>query len=103
MPMLPRALALGLAALLLLSGCSVKPIPVRPAAAVEAALAHPDVAAWQRAHSASSPSALRPDPVVTLAPEGLLVRFTAASGPSPRRLEVVVDRTSGEVLEVKAR
>jgi len=92
-----------MAALLLLSGCAVKPIPVRPAAAVEAALAHPDVAKWHRARAEAARQAFRPNPVVTLVPEGLLVRFTAASGPRPRRLEVVVDRNSGEVLEVKER
>lgn len=98
-----RALPLALAALLFLSGCAVRPLPVRPAAAVEAALSHPDVAEWHRVHAAPAPSPLRPATVVTLAPEGLLVRFTAPAGPRPRRLEVVVDRTTGEVLAVKTR
>lgn len=101
--MLRTTLMLVLGALLL-GGCAVRPIPVRPPAAVEAALAHPDVVKWHQSHSAASPRPVfRPTTVVTLAPEGLLVRFTAPSGPSPRRLEVVVDRTSGEVLEVKER
>lgn len=100
---------------LLLAGCSVRPVMVKPAEALDAALAHPEVAAWHAAHSAPSvleglsPAAVRglgryrPVAMVDLAREGLLVRFDSALGPRPRRVEVIVDKESGAVLDVKKR
>lgn len=108
-------LAAGLMAIGLLSGCSTRPVPVRPMAAVEAALAHPEVAEWYAAHSAPrvleglNPAAakglprLKPVTMVDLAHEGLLVRFDASLGRAPRRVEVLVDKDRGSVLEVKMR
>ena len=109
-----RLLAL-LLALLALSGCSVRPVAVKPARALEIALSHPPVAAWHEAHSAPqvldglNPVAVRglerykPVAMVDLVREGLLVRFDSALGPRPRRIEVIVNKESGEVIEVKRR
>jgi hypothetical protein len=102
-----------LTGLLLLTGCSARPLPVRPAEAIAAAAAHPEVAAWYEAHAAPrvleglSPAAarglqrFRPDALVDLVGEGLLVRFTSALGEQPRRVEVLVDQTDGRVLGVR--
>jgi|GEM_PF-1762437 len=99
--------------LLLLTGCSARPLPVRPAEAVTAAAEHPDVAEWYAAHSAPrvleglSPAAVRglqrfkPGALVDLVGEGLLVRFTSALGEQPRRVEVLVDQADGRVLDVR--
>lgn len=111
--MLLRRMALSLLAGLLLAGCSTRPVPVRPAEAVQAALSVPDVAAWYAAHSAPRVleglaataarglQGLRPVTMVDLASDGLLVRFDASLGAAPRRVEVLVDKVSGAVLEVK--
>lgn len=101
--------------LLALSGCSVRPVAVKPARALAIALSHPEVAAWHEAHSAPrvleglNPAAVRglgrykPVAMVDLRREGLLVRFDSTLGPRPRRMEVVVHKESGAVLEVKKR
>lgn len=98
---------------LLLAGCSARPLPVRPADAIVAALAHPEVAEWYEQHSAPrvleglSPAAARglqrfePDALVDLGAEGLVVRFTSALGPRPRRVDVLVDQNDGRVLDVR--
>lgn len=108
-----RRLMLFLLSLPLLAACSARPLPVRPAQAVEAALGHPEVAAWYEAHSAPrvleglNPAAarglqrFRPDALVDLAPEGLVVRFTSALGPSPRQVDVLIDQDDGRVLAVR--
>lgn len=108
-------LAAGLMLVGLLTGCSTRPVPIRPMAAVEAALAQPEVAAWYAAHSAPqvlqglNPAAakglqgLKPVTMVDLASEGLLVRFDASLGSAPRRVEVLVDKELGAVVEVKMR
>jgi len=100
--------------LLLLAGCAARP-RIMPAEALEAALAHPDVAAWHTAHSAPvvltslMPAAARglegykPVAMVDLVAEGLLVRLDSALGPRPRRVEVILDKESGAVLEIKKR
>jgi len=97
----------------LLAGCSARALPVRPEDAVAAALAHPEVAAWYAAHSAPrvleglNPAAarglqqFRPDSLVDLADEGLVVRFTSALGEAPRRVDVLVDKGDGRVLAVR--
>ncbi|MFZ5828075.1 MAG: hypothetical protein ACOY94_27540 [Bacillota bacterium] len=109
-----RLLALFLA-LMALSGCSARPVAVKPARALAIALSHPEVAAWHKAHSAPlvlegmSPVAVRglerykPVAMVDLVREGLLVRFESALGPRPRRIEVIVNKENGEVLAVKRR
>lgn len=98
---------------LTLAGCSAHPVPVPPARALAIASAHPDVVAWLEGHSAPrvleglNPAAARsltryrPVAMVDLGREGLLVRFDAALGPKPRRVEVVVDREQGQVLIVR--
>lgn len=108
-----RRLALLLLILPLLTGCAARALPVRPADAVAAALAHPEVSAWYAAHSAPlvleglNPAAarglqrFRPDALVDLAGEGLVVRFTSALGEAPRRVDVLVDRDDGRVLAVR--
>lgn len=99
---------------LTLAGCATRPLPVRPDQALQAAMAHPEVIAWQTAHSAPqvlaglSPTAarglqhLKPVAMVDLVREGLLVRLDSTMGESPRRLEVLVDRESGQVVLVRA-
>lgn len=96
-----------------LTGCAARALPVRPAEAVTAALAHPEVADWYAAHSA--PRVLeglhpatarglerfRPAALVDLAPEGLVVRFASALGEAPRRVDVLVDKETGRVLDVR--
>lgn len=106
---------MALMAALLLTGCSVRPVEVMPAQALQTALTHPDVAAWHEAHSAPrvlqdlNPAAVKglgrykPVAMVDLVREGLLVRFDSALGPAPRRVEVIVDRATGSVVEVKER
>lgn len=116
--LLPKRWAKVAAAALLLptlAGCSVRPIPVKPARALAAALDHPEVAAWHQEHAAPrvleglAPAAARglsryrPVAMVDLVREGLLVRFDSALGPAPRRLEVIIDKESGRVVEVKRR
>jgi hypothetical protein len=98
-----------------LTGCWARPVAVKPAKALAVALSHPDVAAWHEAHSAPSvlagmnPAAVKglgrykPQAMVDLVREGLLVRFESALGPRPRRVEVIVDKTGGQVLTVKLR
>ncbi|MFZ5813676.1 MAG: hypothetical protein ACOY93_00050 [Bacillota bacterium] len=100
---------------LLLTGCAARPAPVKPAQALQAALAHPHVAAWHEAHSAPrvleglNPTAVkglgryRPVAMVDRVSEGLLVRFDSALGPRPRRVEVIIDQQTGAVLEAKQR
>ncbi|BAD40661.1 hypothetical protein [Symbiobacterium thermophilum] len=111
--MLLSALAAVFSAQVLLTGCSARPLPVQPADAVAAALAHPEVADWYAAHSAPrvlaglNPAAarglqrFRPDALVDLAAEGLVVRFTSALGEPPKRVDVLIDKDSGQVLDVR--
>lgn len=93
---------------LLLAGCQATVL--RPAMAHEAALRHPDLAAWMEAHSA--PQALeglsawevkrwrnyRPAATVDVVHEGMVVRFHSVHGPAPRGLEVLLHPQSGEIL-----
>lgn len=109
-----RTLPLLLAALAL-AGCSVRPVDVKPARALEVALGHPEVAAWHEAHSAPrvlagmNPAAVKglarykPVANVDLAPEGLQVRFDSVLGPRPRRIDVIVDKQHGTILQVRRR
>ncbi len=108
-----RRIAL-LLAVLMLSGCAARP-RIMPSEALDAALAHPVVAAWQAEHSAPTvleglPQAAirglgdyKPVAMVDLVAEGLMVRLDSALGPRPRRVEVIVDGESGVVREVKQR
>lgn len=108
-----RRLAALAMALPVVAGCSARPLPVHPVDAVAAALEHPEVGAWYDAHSAPrvlaglNPAAarglrrFRPDALVDLAAEGLVVRFTSALGEPPRRVDVLVDRETGQVLAVR--
>lgn len=110
-----RLLLLAALLSLLLSGCGTRPVAVAPSAALQAALQHPEVAAWHASHSAPAvlaglgPTAVRglgqyrPVVMVDLVRDGLLVRLDSALGAAPRRVEVTVSRASGEVLAVKMR
>lgn len=112
--MMKRFGLLMVSAAILLGGCAAAPA-LRPVQLRDQLLAHPEIGAWFQEHSAPAVLATmapvearawpryRPDMTWDLAKEGYQVRFRARFGPSPRRLEALVDRQSGAVLEIKYR
>jgi hypothetical protein len=105
------ALMVLLPAVLLLAGCTAAPA-LRPVDVRSKVIAHPDIAPWWVEHS--SPAVLKgmsavdvkrylrykPSVTVDLVREGMRVTLSARFGPEPRRLEVLVDRNTGQFLSM---
>lgn len=100
-----------LLSLTLLAGCASAPA-IRPVEARARVLSDPRVAGWFAERSAPrvlasmSPAQARrwrryePTMVIDLVEEGLQVRLESRFGPPPNKLEVLMDRRTGEVLSV---
>lgn len=98
---------------LLLAGCVASAPAIRPVELRQHLLRDPRIAEWYTSHSApavlgtlSPRDALRwrryrPDLVFDRVDDGYVVRLEARFGPAPRRLEVLVDRTTGVLLSIK--
>jgi hypothetical protein len=109
-----RFCSLMLALALLLGGCNAAP-GLRPARAVDLAMAHPEVAAWYKAHMIphiiGGPGGTderrwrnyQPAVTVDRVTEGLVVRLHARLGPTPRDVEVLMDGEKGRVLSIRKR